>query len=173
MLGAGLVEPLLAVLRKGLSLGWHELVEQQGIVALLIDTAIGAGIIILPLLLVSFGTVALCGLLQTGFNFHVERLEWRFERLDVVSNMGRLISLKSVVVLALALVKLLIVGWIFWDTVSNKIPDPTRLAVLSVHDLATVTADLCLTLAMRTGLFLLVVGIADFFWQRWSFSRDA
>lgn len=173
LLGSDVVEPLLALFRKGLSLGWNEMVAEQGIGALLTETTLAAGVLILPLLLTAFATVALCGFLQVGFSFETDRLEWKWERLDVVANAARLFSVKSVVALLLALVKLLIVAWIAWDTVTTLIPDPTRLASMHVRDLAALTADLCLTLAMKTGLFLVVIGGADFFWQRWSFLRDA
>ncbi len=172
-LGGDIVEPLLGIFRKGLSLGWDHLVSEQGIGALLTDFAMASAMIVLPLLLVAFGTCALCGFLQVGFSIQPERLEWRFERLDVIANFSRLWSMKSIVVLALSLMKILIVGWIAFDTVTSKIPDPGRLASMNIRDLSAITADLCLTLAMRTGLFLLIIGAIDYFWQRWSFNQDA
>lgn len=173
LLGSDVVEPLLALFRKGLSLGWDELVAEQGIGSLLIETALGAGVLVLPLLLTAFATVALCGFLQVGFSFETDRLEWKWERLDIVAGAGRLFSAKSLVVLFFALLKLLVVAWIAYDTVGTMIPDPGRLASMPIRDLAALTADLCLTLAMKTGLFLVVLGAADWWWQRWSFLRDA
>jgi flagellar biosynthesis protein FlhB len=84
-----------SLFRKGLSLGWDELVAEQGIGSLLVETALGAGVLVLPLLLTAFATVALCGFLQVGFSFETDRLEWKWERLDIVAGAGRLFSAKS------------------------------------------------------------------------------
>jgi flagellar biosynthetic protein FlhB len=128
--------------------------------------------IIGPLLVLAFAIVVVAGYLQVGVSFNGDRLAWRWEKLNFIANARKLFSTRSVLPLALSFLKLGAVGWIAWETISSVIDRAPELVLVEVSPLASLITEATLSMAFRVGVFLLVIGLADVFFQRFIFAKD-
>ncbi|HUR84815.1 MAG TPA: flagellar biosynthesis protein FlhB [Solirubrobacteraceae bacterium] len=122
------------------------------------------GIIVAAALAVNLG--------QVGFLFTTRPLMPDLDRIDPVSGLGRIFSLRGLVRLAGGLLKLaavaLVVGWTLWV-------ERVRLVELSGRGfelVGGVAADLMLSLSLRAALALLVLAVFEYAFQKWEFERN-
>jgi flagellar biosynthesis protein FlhB len=125
-----------------------------------------------PLLALAFAIVLVAGYLQVGVSFNTERLAVRWERLNPIANAKKLCNPRSAIPILFSVLKLGAVGWIAWMTIRSVLSRAPELMLVGLGPLASLIADSALSMAFRVGVFLLVIGLADVFFQRFVFSRD-
>lgn len=111
-------------------------------------------------------------LVQVGFLFTAKPLTPDLGRIDPVSGMGRLFSLRGLVRVVAGLLKLsavtLVVFWSVWR-------DRVLLVELSgrpFDQIPGIAADLMLTLSLRAAVVLFVLALLEYGFQRWQHERD-
>ncbi len=104
---------------------------------------------------------------QTGFMISTKALEPKWNRLNPKANIGRVLGKQSFAELGKALLKMSIVSWAVYGTLSDAWPDVQGLAVQSPTALLGVVERYCLGLLRNAGLMFLALAGADYAWQRW------
>lgn len=127
---------------------------------------------VIPLGLLIIVLVTLVGLLQTGPVFTFRPLEPRFERLNPVSGLRKLLSHRVLFELLKNLVKLGILGTLLYFFLLGSWPN---LAVLGgqppPQQLASLASQAA-TLLMRITAALLLIGLLDWAYTRWQYGRQ-
>ncbi|HJV89170.1 MAG TPA: flagellar biosynthesis protein FlhB [Holophagaceae bacterium] len=112
------------------------------------------------------------GFLQRGFSLNMKPLTPKFDRLNPAQGFKKLFSARSMVELLKSLLKLLLLGFVAWRTVSPKIPallETSRMALPQAMELL----QIALYLLYRNILIaMLVIAVADFFYQRHAFEES-
>jgi flagellar biosynthetic protein FlhB len=136
-------------------------------VALLGLRALAPLFVTLPLV----GLVA--GLGQTGLLVSPRLLAPDLNRVNPLQGLRRLFSLHGLVELAKSLLKVVIVGFVAWQTLRGRLAE---LPGLAGRDVASQAASI-LAATVETGLTvstaLLALAAADYAYQRWDFWRNA
>lgn len=133
---------------------------------------INLGLIISPILAVlCVGSLA-AGIVVGGFNFAPGALEFKFSQLNPVAGFGKLVNTKSFVRLLVSIIKLVLVSVIVWFYLQDKLEVFAQLRYAWTGQMLAVIAKMILGLVIRVIIALLVVGIADTFYQKWSFKRE-
>ncbi len=110
---------------------------------------------------------------QTGGLFTTRTLEPKFERLNPITNFRRIFGKQSIVELAKALLKMVIVGYAVYATLANAWPDVQSLALdASPIALAEVVRRYGFALIRNAGMMFLVLAAADYGFQRWKTLED-
>ncbi|BAH37357.1 MAG TPA: flagellar type III secretion system protein FlhB [Gemmatimonas aurantiaca] len=110
---------------------------------------------------------------QTGGLLTTKTLAPKFERLNPMSNAGRILGKQSIVELAKALLKMMIVGYAVYMTVSDAWPDLQALALnASPMALLEVVQKYGFALIKNAGMMFLVLAMADYGYQRWKTMED-
>jgi flagellar biosynthesis protein FlhB len=148
-------------------------VTSAAIPALFWDWAKIALLVTGPILGLAFAIVLVAGYLQVGVSFNTERLQWRWEKLDPIAGARKLFRIRSILPLLLSLAKLTAVGWIAWITIAPLMDRAPELMHVGLAPLSAMIADGALSMAFRVGTFLLAIGLADIFIQRFSFMKDS
>ncbi len=107
-------------------------------------------------------------LMQTalgGVRFAPRALGFKFEKLDPVSGMARLVSLRALVTLLKSLVKVALLGALTWEVFIARLPDFIALGQGNAAADMAVLGGLTATLLGRLSLGLAVVAVADLAWQ--------
>lgn len=111
--------------------------------------------------------------MQTGGLFTTKTLEPKFERLNPMNNIGRILGKQSIVELAKALLKMAIVGYAVYVTLKNAWPDVQTLALTpSPMALVEVVRKYGFALIKNAGMMFLVLAVADYGFQRWKTMED-
>ncbi len=109
---------------------------------------------------------------QTGFMISTKGLEPKWAKLNPMNNLKRLLGKQSLVELAKALLKMSIVSWAVYATLSDAWPDIQGLALQTPTALLAVIQKYCLALLRNAGLMFLALAGADYAWQRFSTTQS-
>src|SRR5262245_2969574 len=127
---------------------------------------------LLPLLLGIVGAGCAIGFLQAGFRLRPKTLEWSLARIDPANGFRRVFSLRSAVRLAAALVKLTILVAVVYAASPDVLERAAALGSAPLREAVTTSVGLAFHLAMRAVIAMLLVGGADYAWQRFLHVRD-
>ncbi|MCL2008955.1 MAG: flagellar biosynthesis protein FlhB [Synergistaceae bacterium] len=96
----------------------------------------------------------------------------KLDRMNPISGMKKIISLRSLVELLKGIVKAAIFGWVIYLALRDKLPVAISAMQLSLGEGAMRLWDLLWGLAMRLAVMLLLIGIADYWYQKWDFEKS-
>lgn len=138
-------------------LGWQALTALRGLVPLV-------------------GAVVLAGLasqvLQVGFVASAAPLTPSLSRIDPLANLRRLFSLHAVVELVKSAAKAAVVAWSSWAFIRTALAASGDLMAMDLLHATAFVADLAYRQLVRMGLVLLVIGVADYAYQRWQYEQS-
>lgn len=122
------------------------------------------GLLVLAALVANFG--------QTGFLFLPDKVAIDFNRINPLSNVGRIFSMTGLVNLGFGMGKVVVVlviaGWSLWN-------DRNRILVLpneSAPMIATSILSLSIWTSVKVASALIVLAIADYGWLWWKHEQD-
>lgn len=171
--GGALMQALQQCLRDMLTARPSQELDVPSVGKLLVQLASRVGTTVLPML---FGLIALAyvvGIIQVGgFRIRTKALDVKFERLDPVGGASRLFSLRSLLKLATSLLKLAVVIGIAFGSTDSVVAKVTSLGRSSLRDTTMIALDLALSMLLRIGVALLIIGSLDYLYQRWQLFRD-
>lgn len=110
--------------------------------------------------------------LQVGPMFSLEPLKPKFSKLNPVSGLNRLFSARSFVELAKSLIKLLIVAYFAYSTVRDHLFMFLDMIHQTPFDVAIALWRIIYQVAIKICIFLLVLAIFDYVYQRWEFGKS-
>lgn len=142
------------------------------LVAMLGESLVAGGLAVLPfvalLALAALGASVAVG----GWNFTLQGLEWRTERIDPMKGLARLFSSQGLIETAKGLLKVALIGGIgFMAFRQTSLQLPT-LALASLPLAAPALGWLCLKLWAALGLGMGIIALLDVPMQRWQHSRQ-
>ena len=110
--------------------------------------------------------------MQVGFKIAPKAMEPKFDKLNVISGLKRLFSMRSAVQLVRDPLKLFAVAVVAFFAIRSEFAGFFALPDLSVPQLGTTLAQLVLLIALKIGAAILVIGIIDFVYQRYEFEKS-
>lgn len=125
-----------------------------------------------PIVLTAFVLGVLVSVLQTGFVISAQALVPDFNRLNPLHGLQRLLSTYGLVETLKSLGKLAIIAYISYSTISASYPALLETIRKDIPSIMAFAGELLYRLALRIGMFLLVLAAADYAYQRWSFERS-
>lgn len=109
---------------------------------------------------------------QTRFLWASKRVGFDFNRVNPINGFKRIFSMRGLIEIGRALLKILLVGWVAYGFLRNNYP---QIILLTEYDLLTAIRNftgLCLSFALRLGGAYLVLAAADYYYQRWDLMRN-
>ena len=128
--------------------------------------------IMLPVFVVMTMIALGVNLAQVGFKFSSKAMEPKFDKLNIVEGLKRLVSMKSLVQLVRDTLKLIVVGFVAFKGIEGEFTSFFDLPDMTVTQLATSMGRLALILAMKIGAIILVIGVLDYLYQRYEFEKS-
>lgn len=171
MSGDGLIRRLSNMLASGFSFqrehafDFNQLLVHLGVG--LIDVAIGLAPLVGILVLVALGSPLLIG----GWLFSAKSLEPKFSRLNPLSGLGNMFSVRSLVELVKAIGKALLIGSIAWIVVKSQIDEMLALSAEPFASGYAHLGSLLLVGFMSIVSGLVVIALIDAPYQMWHYAN--
>ena len=145
----------------------------EGSYGLLFMNAIAAfANLVWPMLVAAMVLGVLANVAQVGFLASLEPLKPSFERLNPIEGIKRMFSMKALFDLLKAFLKLGLVGYAAYLGIRGEIT--TLLLVGYAEGLGALVAagSVLMRVAVRVGVIYLIIGVADFLFQRYEHSKN-
>jgi flagellar biosynthesis protein FlhB len=131
---------------------------------------------VFPAFALVLGLVFLAALImnisQVGLKISKKALIPKFNKINPISGIKRLFSVRSIVELLKGLVKMAIVGFIGYRVIMKNFDDFFLLANMSIWEILSFAGMLMLELAIKVIFILIIVGIADYAYQRYEHEKQ-
>lgn len=133
----------------------------------------GQGIIMAaPMMGVAFAAALVAQYMQVGWLLTTEPLKPDINRVNPVSGFGRLLGARNAVKTLLNVLKLTLIMVVVWMVVSHHLRGLSALPNLSVAGGFAMLGRIVLELCAWMLLIMLIIGVADWMYQRWQHTRD-
>ena len=123
-----------------------------------------------------FLTIIVFGLagnvIQVGFSFSSKALSPNFSKLNPISGIKRMVSLRSFVELAKSIIKIIIVGTAAYLTVKKEITAIPGLINMDVNEILIFICKTSLKLGFVAGLCMLFLAVLDFTYQKFQNEKE-
>ena len=138
----------------------------------LAEFAVKSLLLSLPFLLVAATVAIFFHLAQTRMNFAFSRLKPDFSKINPIRGFKNLFSIRSVVELIKSIIKIVIVGAIIYSEIKGNFFGFGTMFDKSIIDSLTWTCKLIFDIVIKAGLYFLIFGILDYFYQWWDYERQ-
>lgn len=134
----------------------------------LFDILLSAG----PILLVIMVGGVLLSYLQVGFLFTGETLKFKLDKLNPVTGLKQIFSIKSLVELLKNLLKIAILTWVSYAYISDKMSVLVDMINFPPLRIGALIWEIIYNLTLRICIILIVLGVGDYAYKRWQNERD-
>jgi flagellar biosynthetic protein FlhB len=105
----------------------------------------------------------------SGLNYTPGALEIKFDQFNPVAGLQKLIDARSLVKLLLSVLKIVFISLVVWFYLKSRLDVLARLRWAWSAQILIVIAEITLGLMVRIGIVLLVMGLADAYYQKWKY----
>jgi type III secretion protein U len=146
---------------------------QRRLMLMLVDLAV----IVIPVLAAALLLAVAVGFAQAsmggaGFKLSMKAVALKFDRVNPGKGLTKLISLKSMVKLAITVVKAVVIGFAMWRLIVYLLPLGVGSAYFEPHAIAQLAWAVLMRLLMLALLLSIVLGPVEYALERWLFLKD-
>lgn len=164
--GAAMARASFVLMRE--SLESQETPTASSLFELLRVAGLHMGSAIVPFLLLACAVAALAYVVQFGFIWNVSALQPKFDRLNPAAGLSRLANKQNLVKTLVNSVKLVVVTAVGWMYLKGCAAEIAGLPALTAVAAWGVIGRKALALAAWLFVIMLVMGVADFLFQKWN-----
>lgn len=124
------------------------------------------------LLLPMFLVALVSGGLQTQFNFTTKPLELKWDRISPINGWQRIFSMRAVVRGITAIIKTVLIGVIAWSMFESRLPATLVSGFGTLDQSLQLATEIFIAVSLAVAAAMLLVGIADFGFQKWKHLQD-
>jgi flagellar biosynthetic protein FlhB len=125
-----------------------------------------------PILIIAFTTGFITGYAQVGFLFTMETLSIKFSRINPISGLKRLFSLRAVVELIKSIFKIGIIGYIAYSYIKGEERNIINTANMDIMDTAIYLGLTIINVAIRICILLIILAVLDYLYQWWEYEKS-
>ena len=115
----------------------------------------------------------LIGLAQTRLEVREDLLEFKFERLNPIDGIKRLLSFKhGATEVMLGLLRVGVVGWVAWRAMMRELPSLIALSRMPTASAVGRCVEAVVRVTLHALLTLAVVAVIDYGWSWWTLERE-
>lgn len=128
--------------------------------------------VLLPIFGITFLAALLAEGMQSGFVFSLDPLSPKIERVNPLEGLKRMFSMQGFVELIKSILKILIVFYISWYAAKDDLPFIIVLIETHPWEAIVLGGNIAYSIAIRVGLFYIVIAILDYLYKRWEYMRN-
>jgi len=129
-------------------------------------------VILIPLMLVVVTAGVLGNVAQFGFLITGEKLTPNLAKLNPISGLKKLVSLKSLVELVKSIVKLVIISVVAFIVLNRYLDQIPGLMQLSIGNIMSFIGRVSFQMCLYTCMVLFIMAVLDFAYTKWQHQQD-
>ncbi|MCC8165555.1 MAG: flagellar biosynthesis protein FlhB [Planctomycetes bacterium] len=149
-----------------------EIPEKKEIIPYAIDWMLWLLLFLGPFLLMMFIVAYLVHYYQVGWIITTEPLKFDPTKLNPVSGLKRMFSVKNLVMLVMNVAKLAVIMGVAWWSTILEAENVMTMVDMDIGGMFINMTDKVLGLGQTLAILLMVLGFADFSYQKWKHNKD-
>lgn len=133
---------------------------------------IHATIIIIPIALMAGIVGVIATGVQTRFLFAYESMKPKFERINPLQGLKKMLSVRSIVELIKNIIKFLVIVVVIYRFVNNHLIAFSRMLDMSLAQSTVYFLKTVYSMCLQICLFFGIVAAADYMYQRWEYEKN-
>ncbi|WP_372679373.1 flagellar biosynthesis protein FlhB [Desulfosarcina sp.] len=129
-------------------------------------------VVLVPLMLAVMTAAVLGNVAQFGFLFTGEKLSPNLAKLNPISGLKKLMSLRSLVELAKSIIKLVIISGVAYIVIHRYLDQIPGLMQLSIGNIIRFIGQVSFQICLYTCMVLFLMAALDFAYTRWQHQQD-
>lgn len=130
------------------------------------------GKILFPIFLATFIAALLMNYLQVGFIFSGDPITPKLEKLNPIEGFKKIFSKRALVELSKSIAKISITGTIVYTVIMKYLYIFPRLVDMELGATISQMSLIVFELAMKVGLFFIIIGIIDYLYQQYEYENS-
>lgn len=129
-------------------------------------------IIVAPVFLIGFLLAFICDLVQVKWKPTAKPLKPKFSKLNPISGFKKFFSARSLVELLKAVLKIALIGYVVYSYLRGRVDFIYLLYDISLNQGIALVGDLVINLGIRVSAVYILLGFADYAYQKRKFKED-
>jgi flagellar biosynthetic protein FlhB len=146
--------------------------DSQAFLHLVHSSTIDVLVVLFPILAILAVGGVLASAMVGGLTFTPAAVKLRWDAINPANALGSLINKRTLVHLLVSILKLAFVSLIAWVYLRDKLEAFAALRWAWSTQLMTATAGIILGLFIRVAIAILVIGLADAYYQKWNYIQE-
>lgn len=126
----------------------------------------------LPLLFIGVAVAVVTTLFQTRMSFSTDVMKFKMDRISLLKGFKRMFSIRSVVELLKALIKITILAWVIYSYIEGRIHEFARLMDGTVQAAFVYVGDTAVSLVNTVGVAFIFLAAFDYLYQWWEYEKN-
>ncbi|MBH1942004.1 flagellar biosynthesis protein FlhB [Mobilitalea sibirica] len=139
---------------------------------LLYDAIMSILMICLPIFLSGLVVAFVVTLMQVKWKISGKTLKPKFSKLNPISGFKKIFSVDKAVTLVMELLKILVIAYICYDTLKDEWKTLVILYDINLEQAIMLIGKMVIDLGLKISLLFLIIGLADFIYQKMKFKKD-
>ena len=127
---------------------------------------------VLPFFIFGFSITLIISILQVGWKVSAKPMKPKFDKFNPINGFKRIFSKDSFFELFKSIVKIFVITYVAYSSVKDEVDNIFILYDISLEQALVLCGNIILDTGLRISLVYLVVGLADFVYQKFRFSED-
>ncbi len=150
----------------------YNLLNKSGTFVVIMENMLFAVKLLAPIMLAAAVMGIFINFIQVGPLFTGKSIVPKFSNIDPIKGAKKIFSLKTVVELIKSLAKVVIIAFIAYMYLRNNIFKLTTLSEQGIKPALIFLGSLIFRIAATVIIFLVILGIADYLYQRWEHKKN-
>lgn len=129
-------------------------------------------LVVAPFFLIGFLVAFLSDYIQVKWKVTTKPLQPKFNKLNPVNGFKRIFSLQSLVELVKSIAKILLIGWVAYDTIKDNFDVIYLLFNMPIWQGIQVSGKLAIDFGLKCSCIYVVIALLDFTYQKRKFHKD-
>ncbi|MCR5302086.1 MAG: flagellar biosynthesis protein FlhB [Lachnospiraceae bacterium] len=139
---------------------------------LLNSNVVQMALIIAPVLITAVIVAVVSDVMQVRWQPTSKPLRPKFSKINPISGFKRIFSKEKLVDLLKSLVKIVLLGYLAYTTIRGEFALLFALYDMELIRAVSVIGEIAINMGLKISAFYIVIGFADFGYQKWKFAED-
>ena len=147
-------------------------VTEKSVAALMSDVLIQILIVCVPFFVFGFVVTALISVIQVGWKVTGKPLQPKFDKFNPINGFKRIFSKDSIFELVKSILKIFVIIYVAYTSIRGNAQDIFILYEIPLMQAIMLCGTVIINAGLKISLVYLVIGLADFIYQKYRFNED-
>ncbi len=129
-------------------------------------------LMVAPVFIAAILVAVIADVFQVKWQPTAKPLQPKFSKINPISGFKRIFSKEKLVELLKSLVKIVLLGYLAYSTIRGQLGVLFALFDMELLTAIKVIGDIAINLGLKISAFYIVIGFADYGYQKWKFAED-